>query len=102
MSYSWNYELPGTYDRYLNISLVYKTFEPDTWSAFTAVPDHVCTDSDIEKHYPLADPKNSWGKEFFMCPELDPDVDFYGDFNAWSSSYFEVWVEYCNNATSSV
>jgi len=102
MSYSFDLEPPGTFDRYVNVSLVHKTFEPDIWTTFEAVPDHICTDEDIAKHYPLMDDKNTWSKELWSCPEIDPDLKLYGDFNAWSSSYFEIWVEYCNNATSHV
>eukprot|EP00351_Strombidinopsis_sp_SopsisLIS2011_P000793 CAMPEP_0116875554 /NCGR_PEP_ID=MMETSP0463-20121206/7555_1 /TAXON_ID=181622 /ORGANISM="Strombidinopsis sp, Strain SopsisLIS2011" /LENGTH=98 /DNA_ID=CAMNT_0004521393 /DNA_START=275 /DNA_END=568 /DNA_ORIENTATION=+ len=84
------------------MSLVHKTFEPDVWTVMSTVPDHPCTEQDIERHFPLSDPKNSWNRESWVCPDIDPNVDLYGDFNAWSSSYFEIWVEYCNNSTSEV
>jgi len=86
----------------VNVSFVHKTFEPDTWTTFEALPDHVCTDEDIANHFDLTDPKNSWNKEFWMCPEIPADTKLYGEFNSWSSSYFEIWVEKCNNETSTV
>jgi len=86
----------------VNVSFIHKTFEPDTWTTFEVLNDHVCTERDIREHFPLADPKNSFNRESWICPDVLTDVELYGDFNAWSSSYFEIWVEYCNNDTSTV
>eukprot|EP00352_Strombidinopsis_acuminata_P005959 CAMPEP_0176349640 /NCGR_PEP_ID=MMETSP0126-20121128/8836_1 /TAXON_ID=141414 ORGANISM="Strombidinopsis acuminatum, Strain SPMC142" /NCGR_SAMPLE_ID=MMETSP0126 /ASSEMBLY_ACC=CAM_ASM_000229 /LENGTH=152 /DNA_ID=CAMNT_0017699171 /DNA_START=450 /DNA_END=908 /DNA_ORIENTATION=- len=82
--------------------MVHKTFEPETWTTFEVMTDHTCTDEDIERHFPLQNPKNSWNKDVYMCPDIDPQMELYGDFNAWSSSYLEIWVEKCNPQTSHV
>jgi len=93
---------PGSYDQYLNISLVHRQYEPDTGGVSKALPDHTCDEEDIAKHFPLADPKNTWNKHLWECPSIDQDIEMYGEFNSFSSSYFEIWVEYCNNDTSRV
>jgi len=40
VSYSLNNLEPGTYDKYVNISLVHRAYEPDTGNLFNALPDH--------------------------------------------------------------
>eukprot|EP00351_Strombidinopsis_sp_SopsisLIS2011_P005237 CAMPEP_0116872480 /NCGR_PEP_ID=MMETSP0463-20121206/3244_1 /TAXON_ID=181622 /ORGANISM="Strombidinopsis sp, Strain SopsisLIS2011" /LENGTH=168 /DNA_ID=CAMNT_0004512771 /DNA_START=254 /DNA_END=760 /DNA_ORIENTATION=+ len=97
-----NLASPETYEKYLNVSFIHKTFEPDTWTTYAVVPSGPCTDEQIARHFPLSDPKNSWNQEVWLCPDLPEDFEVYGEFNSWSSSYFEIWVEKCNNDTSAV
>jgi len=42
---------PGSFDRYLNVTMVYKTYEPETGVVFKGLKQHTCTDDDINEHF---------------------------------------------------